>query len=151
MTGSFRKTGTRMAAGLFLLGSTVLNAAGETTEAARAATLPDAGASVVRVCGAFCLVVALFLAGVWLFRNWQKFAIRKNGGAKLALLEAKSLGQRQAIYVVGYQQQRLLLATSPAGVTLISHLPDADEEEPKPGSTSVGFTEVLQHVLSRKQ
>jgi flagellar biogenesis protein FliO len=45
----------------------------------------------------------------------------------LNVLEVKSLGYRQALYVVGYEQQRLLLASSPAGVTMLAALPSADE------------------------
>jgi len=113
--------------------------------------LPNAGASIFRVCGAFVVVVALFLGGVWLFRNWQRLAVRKSGGAKLTLIEVKSLGQRQAIYVVGYQQQRMLLASSPAGVTLLSHLPSAGEAEKTASATNVSFAEALKHVLSQRQ
>jgi flagellar biogenesis protein FliO len=112
--------------------------------------LPNAGASIFRVCGAFVLVVAIFLGGVWLFRNWQRLAVRKNGAAKLNLIEVKSLGQRQAIYVVGYQQQRMLLASSPAGVTLLSHLPSAEETETAAPAQNLSFAEAFQHVLSRK-
>jgi len=115
-----------------------------------ASALPNAGASIFRVCGAFVLVVAFFLGGVWLFKNWQRLALQKNGAAKLNLIEVKSLGQRQAIYVVGYQQQRMLLASSPAGVTLLSHLPAAEEAETVAPPTTLNFAEALQHVLSRK-
>ena len=55
--------------------------------------------------------------------------VKKGGAPRLNVLEVKSLGQRQAIYVVGYEQQRMLLASSPAGVTLFSHLPTAEDEE----------------------
>jgi flagellar biogenesis protein FliO len=113
--------------------------------------LPNAGASIFRVCGAFVLVVALFLGGVWLFRNWQRLAVQNSGGAKLNLIEVKSLGQRQAIYVVGYQQQRMLLASSPAGVTLLSHLPSAGEGEQTPSSTNLNFADALNHVLNQRQ
>jgi len=113
--------------------------------------LPDAGASLFRVLGAFLVVVALFLAGVWLFRNWQRLAVQKSGGAKLNLIEVKSLGQRQAIYLVGYQQQRMLVASSPAGVTLLSHLPSAAEPEQAPSATNLSFSEALKHVLSQRQ
>jgi flagellar biogenesis protein FliO len=112
--------------------------------------LPNTGASIFRLLGAFILVVAIFLAGVWLFRNWQRLALQKGGGAKLNLIEVKSLGQRQAIYVVGYEQQRLLVASSPAGVTLLSHLPDAGAAEKAAPVASLSFTEALQHVLSRR-
>lgn len=117
------------------------------------AALPETGASVVRVFGALVLVIAIFLGGVWLFRNWQRFAIKKGGGAKLNLIEVKSLGQRQALYVVGYQDQRMLLASSPAGITLLSHLPAAEEtakESVPAAAPKMSFSEAFQHVLNRK-
>jgi flagellar biogenesis protein FliO len=113
--------------------------------------LPDAGASIFRFCGAFFVVVAVFLGGVWLFRNWQRLATQKSGGAKLNLIEVKSLGQRQAIYVVGYQQQRMLIASTPAGVTLLSHLPSVSETEKPAVGTNLSFSEALQHVLSNRK
>ena len=113
--------------------------------------LPNVGASICRICGAFAVVVALFLGGVWLFRNWQRLAVQKSGGAKLNLIEVKSLGQRQAIYVVGYQEQRMLLASSPAGVTLLSHLPSAGEKEKTAPPANLSFAEALKHVLSQRQ
>ena len=119
-------------------------------------TLPDTGASILRVLGALALVISLFLGGVWLFCNWQRLAIRKGGAPRLNVLEVKSLGQRQAIYVVGYQQQRILLASSPAGITLLTHLPEEDEAKTATATESVApavrmsFAEAFQHVLSRK-
>ena len=119
--------------------------------------VPDPGASVFRVMGALILVIAIFLGGVWLFRNWQRFTTRRTGGARLNLIEVKSLGQRQTLYVVGYQQQRMLLASTPAGVTLVSHLPEAEEApaaaaaaaEPARAAT-MSFAEAFQQVLGRK-
>jgi len=118
---------------------------------ATTAGLPDAGASLVRVFGALILVIAIFLGGVWLFRNWQRLSTQKTGGVKLSLLEVKSLGQRQSLYVVGYQQQRMLLASSPAGITLVSHLPEAEEAEATVSAPKLSFAEAFQHVLNRKQ
>jgi flagellar protein FliO/FliZ len=120
------------------------------TITAAPSALPDAGASVVRVFGALLLVIALFLGGVWLFRNWQRLTIQKNGGAKLNLIEVKSLGQRQALYVVGYQQQRMLLASTPAGITLVSHLPEAEETKTPEAPPKLSFAEAFQLVLNRK-
>jgi flagellar biogenesis protein FliO len=122
-----------------------------THRAALPSALPDVGASIFRICGAFIVVVALFLVGVWLFRNWQRLAAQKHGGAKLNVIEVKSLGQRHAIYVVGYQEQRMLLASSPAGVAFLSHLPSAGEGEQAPSAASVSFTDALKHVLSQRQ
>jgi flagellar biogenesis protein FliO len=111
--------------------------------------LPDMGASLLRVVGALVLVIAVFLAGVWLFKNWQRLTLRKGATPKLSVLEVRSLGQRQAIYVVGYEQQRLLLASSTAGVTLLSHLPSADAE-PAVAAPKMSFAEAFQQVLARK-
>ena len=114
-------------------------------------TLPDTGASLFRVFGALALVIAIFLAGVWLFKNWQRFAGCRGGEPKLNILEVKSLGQRQALYLVSYEQQRMLLASSPAGVTLISHLPAAMEPEAAVPQVRMSFAEAFQQVLARKQ
>lgn len=121
------------------------------TVSALPGALPDAGASVVRVFGALALVVGIFLGGVWLFKNWQRFTVQKGGGPKLNVLEVRSLGQRQSLYIVGYQQQRMLLAASPAGITLLSHLPAAEEAEAVAPATKVSFAEAFQQVLTRKQ
>lgn len=117
--------------------------------------LPDAGVSLVRVMGALAFVLAIFLGGVWLYRNWQRLA-RKGGHApQLQLLETRALGHRHVLYVVGYQQQRLLLAASPGGVALVSHLPpgDPDEAAPEVATTQVssaGFVQALQQAVQRK-
>ena len=114
-------------------------------------SLPDAGASVLRVFGALLLVLALFFAGVWLFKNWQRFAARQNGTTpKLNVLEVKPLGNRHALYVVGYDRQRMLVASSPAGMTLLSQLPQASEEDPGATVARPAFTDVLQRALGRK-
>jgi len=113
-------------------------------------TAPDMAASVLRMGGALALVVGLFLGGVWLFKNWQRLGIRKGAAPKLNVLEVKSLGQRHAIYVIGYQQQRMLLASSPAGIALLSHLPEAEEEKTAPAAR-LSFAEAFHQVLARKQ
>jgi flagellar biogenesis protein FliO len=113
-------------------------------------SLPDTGSSVLRVFGAFVLVTAIFLAFAWLFRNWQRLSVRKGGAPRLNVIEVKSLGQRHAIYVVGYEQQRMLLASSPGGVTLLSHLPSADEQSAAAPAPQPSFADAFRQVLSRK-
>jgi flagellar biogenesis protein FliO len=130
---------------------------GETQPAAPYATvpggLPDAGYSVLRVFGALMVVISIFFGGIWLFRNWQRVALRKGGAPRLNVIEVRSLGQRHALYVVGYDQQRMLLASSPAGVTLVSHLPAAEEAEAAAAATAVptpSFAVAFQQVFLRK-
>ncbi len=127
-------------------------AAAEGTARPVAATgLPDLGSSLLRLVGALALVLTLFLAGAWLFRNWQRLVRRGGPPLKLNVLEVRPLGQRHALYVVGYERQRLLLAASPAGVSLLSHLPEAAEPETVPvPAPAGGFAAVLRTVRNHR-
>jgi flagellar biogenesis protein FliO len=118
-----------------------------------APVLPDASLSLLRVMGALALVLGLFLGGAWLFKNWQRLSLQHGRTPRLGILETRSLGPRQAVFVVGYERQRFLVAASPAGVNLLSHLPDADAAEaeaaPKTGAP-MSFSQALTQVLKRK-
>ena len=137
-----------IASGTAVLGSRAM-ALAETAASPASPALPDAGFSVLRVFGALLLVLALFLGGVWLFKNWQRVVGQPGGTAKLTVLEVRSLGNRHALYVVGYERQRLLLASSPAGIHLVSPLPEAAADSPS-ATSSPNFVEVFQKVLNRR-
>ena len=130
----------------------------ETTNSAAASsfnpalTTPDVGTSLLRVMGALALVLGIFLAGVWLFRNWQRLAVKGGRTPKLNVLEIRSLGGRQSIYVVGYEQERFLLASSPAGVNFLTHLPSAGNEETgvPEAKPQMPFSRALAQVLKGK-
>ena len=114
--------------------------------------LPQVGLSAIRALGALALVLAVFFGGVWLFRNGQRLAWRKTGAPKLAILETRPLGNRFALYVVGYDQQRMLIGSSPAGISLLSQLPPAAESVPEPvaPAKAASFIQCLQQVMRRK-
>ena len=118
--------------------------------AAPEAVLPDASFSILRVLGALLFVLALFLSGVWLFRRWQVSKPGTSRGPRLEIIEARSLGGRQALYVIGYERERLLISTSPAGVQLLTRLPEGDVMDPAPAATP-GFAAALQQVISRRE
>ena len=105
-----------------------------------------------RVFGALALVIGLFLGGVWLFRNWQR--VTQHGrGPKLNVLETRSLGGRHTLHVIGYEQERFLIAASPGGVNLVSHLPVAVETEAcaaEKTSAAPSFAQALTQVLKGK-
>jgi len=98
------------------------------------AELPSVVPSLVRVSGALALVLAIFFAAVWAARNWRRWASRSTGNAELRILEVRSLGVRQSLVVVSYRRQRMLLAATASGITLLSHLPEVDLE----GDVAVG-------------
>jgi len=105
---------------------------------------------VLRVLGALALVIGLFLGGVWLYRNWQRLPSQHGRAPRLNVLETRSLGGRQALYVVGYEQERFLIASSPAGVNLLSHLPGAENEPPVTATLAPSFAAALAHLLKGK-
>lgn len=117
----------------------------------------DTTGSMIRVMGALGIVFAVFFGGVWLFRNWQRLLVKRGVAPKLNVLEARSIGNRQSIIVVGYGEQRMLIGAAPNGLTLISHLPSeeapqaalASEGSPKPANPS--FAEAFQKVLTGKR
>lgn len=114
----------KIAIGLLAVASTSFGA-----DTVGPAAPPSIGFSVLRTIGALCLVFSLLFGGAWVYRNSSRFAPRRGRAAKLKVLESRSLGHRHSIFVVGYDNQRLLLSTSPTGVTMLTHLPEASGEE----------------------
>jgi flagellar biogenesis protein FliO len=131
-----------------------MTAAGQTTNAVPLASppLPDMGVSLLRVLGALAVVLAVFLGGVWLLRNWQRLVIQRGRVPGLNVLEVRSLGGRHALYVIGYQQERFLIATSPAGVNLVSHLQPPGEEAANTAAAApaASFAQTLTRMLKSK-
>lgn len=142
-----------LVAALLLFGSLEATMAAGTNLVSATPDLPNAAGSVIRMLTGLAFVLALFFGGVWLFKNWQRLSgVRSHG--RLKVLETRSMGPRQGLYVVGYDQQRFLLAASPSGISLISALPEApagmDVIQPVPSPASSPFAQVLQSVLGRK-
>lgn len=151
---SLRPSSAALALALALALGTSASALGQVTNAP-VISLPGpvpVALSFVRVLGALALVLAIFLGGLWLFRNWQRLVLAQGAPPKLNVLEVKSLGQRHALYVVAYEQQRLLLAASPTGVTLLTHLPAAsgEPEITAAGAPPPNFATALLQAVTRK-
>lgn len=109
----------------------------------------EAASAILRVVGALVFVLALFLAGVWLVRHRPFPAGRGSRLGKFQILECRALGARHCLYVAGYEKQRFLLASSPAGVTLLAQLPDAGELANQETVPPVAFRDVIQRLLGR--
>jgi flagellar biosynthetic protein FliO len=134
---------------LFLTLSATLGASA-TAPAAGTLTVPSMGAAVFRMLGALILVLSLFLAAAWFFRNGHRFKNSRGAQRKLQVLEAKPLGPRQAIYVVAYEQQRLLIGATQQGLALLTHLPEGTTPVEEPSLIQVSFGEALMQALGRK-
>jgi flagellar biogenesis protein FliO len=112
---------------LFLLAATAASASA--SEPSVHLDTPSLVFSLCRMIGALALVFALFLGGVWLFRNWQRLTVQRGKTPKLNVLEVRSIGPRHALYVVAYEHQRFLLSSAPTGIAMLTTLPPASAGE----------------------
>jgi flagellar biogenesis protein FliO len=139
--------------GLFCVAVSMPAAAATTnlfSSSLNSSSLPDAGPSLLRVLGALALVLGLFLGGVWLVRNGRFTCLTRGRTARLNVLETRSLGARQALYVVGYGQERFLIGSTPAGINLLSHLASSSESDADLSSqpaANMSFSQALSQVL----
>lgn len=108
------------------------------------------GAALFRMLGSLAIVVAIFFAAAWVFRNMHRFRAQNGPQRKLQVIEARSLGARQALYVVGFEQQRLLIGSTAQGLTLLTHLPDSSAQPDAGRIVPVPFGEALMQALGRK-
>lgn len=92
------------------------------------ADLPSAGVSLLRLIASLSVVLALFFGGVWVFKNWQRMAAVRGPEPRPQVLEGRHRGARQAVHAMGHEQQRFLVASSSAGVTLPTHLPEGEAQ-----------------------
>ena len=123
-----------MLAGLALAAAPLLSQAAGTNDLTNTITpSPEIGESLLRVFGALVVVIALFLGAAWLFRNWQQLPIGQKRKSRIQIVEAKSVGNRQTIFIVNCQGHQLLLGSSPAGIQMLRELdPELPEEAGKP-------------------
>lgn len=150
-------TGLRWRGGVSLIGLALLSGSATSlcAEAAAAALpplpTPQLGSSIFRMLGALAIVFAVFLGGLWLLRNWQRLVAAKGRAPRLNVHEVKSLGHRHALYVVGYDQQRMLLSSSPTGVTMLTLLPPETDSVVKEESIvpEGRFLDSLQQAMAR--
>jgi flagellar biogenesis protein FliO len=125
-------------------------AAGIATNGPALPTLPPDNLleTLLRITGAFVLVIAVFVFGAWFLRKSRFLSLYQGSQAQLKVLESKSLGYRSTLLVVGYYHHRFLVAVTATGVNLLSPLPDAQKTESAPPQQT--FSEHLNALQDRK-
>jgi flagellar protein FliO/FliZ len=119
-------------------------------EAPKFAATPSVTVSILRMLGSLVFVAGLFLIAAWVFKNGFRLKGMAGAPRKLQVLEARSLGPRQAVYVVGYESQRMLIGSTPNGLSLLSHLPEGTPIQENERIVPVSFREALFQALGRK-
>ena len=114
---------------------------------------PNLGGSFLRMCGSLAIVFAVLVGIRWGLKHWQGAALLRKT-PKLKVLESKAVGARQALLVVGYNHERMLLASTPQGITLLSRLPEEQEAEivpmPEQRQGQTPFATALMEVIATR-
>ena len=84
---------------------------------------------MLRLIGGLFLVIAVFLGVVWFFKKSSFFRLYHGAPAQLKILESRSLGYRNTLFVIAYCQHRFLVSVSATGASLLASLPDAPASE----------------------
>jgi flagellar biogenesis protein FliO len=112
---------------------------------------PSLTVTLLRLIGGLLVVFGLFLGGIWLLKRAPMMVGKRGDTRKLQVVEMRSLAPRQALYVIGYEQQRFLLASTPTGVSLLTALPDASAAEAAPAAPATGnFTDALLQAIQKQ-
>ena len=80
----------------------VISAGSTMTNAVLGSGKPDSVStfgSILRLGGSLLIVLGVLLAVVWLLRQWQRIAAKTGPLASLRLIESRSLGSKQALYL----------------------------------------------------
>jgi flagellar biogenesis protein FliO len=106
--------------------------------------------SILRLLGAFIFVVALFLIGVWVFKNWRGLVFKNVKKSNLKVVEVKHIGNRQALFVVGYNRKRMLLGVTSSTINFLSELPDDEDAQNEPAADNPSITSILNKISGVK-
>ena len=89
--------------------------------------------SLLQLLGMLLLVLGVFGAFAWAVKRWKLLPQLRGGQSHLQILEVRSLGQRNSLFVVEYRGRRLLIGSGNNGPRLLSALPDDGPHETSKG------------------
>ena len=134
----------------------ILSPSGSLTNALGAPHSGSVAESLGRMMGALALVFAVLIGALWIYRRWQHLLQQRAPASGLRVVEAKNLGQRSAVCVVGYRHQRFLVGVSPSGVSLLSPLdpdpavaPGGTPETPSSPGSDADHGSSFQRILEK--
>ena len=86
---------------------------------------PTSGPSLWRTLGSLAVVLALIVAGWFVFRRHLGGRMGPAGRRQVALLEATRVGSRQSVLLVQVGAKKFLLAATPERITLVADVTEA--------------------------
>ena len=90
----------------------------------------EAGPSGWRALGSMLLVLGLAGGGLWAFRKWGAGKFPGSGGNRLRIEETLALGDRRFVSILKVDDERFLIALSPASVSLMTRLDNVEAGGP---------------------
>ena len=100
--------------------------------------------SLLQLLGMLLLVLGVFGASAWAVKRWKLLPQLRGGQNHLQILEVRSLGQRNSLFVVEYRGRRLLIGSGNNGPRLLSALPDDGPNATSEGKGDSETGEVLE-------
>ena len=100
--------------------------------------------SLLQLLGMLLLVLGVFGAFAWAVKRWKLLPQLRGGQKHLQILEVRSLGQRNSLFVVEYRGRRLLIGSGNSGPRLLSALPDDGPLATSEGKDDSKIDEVLE-------
>lgn len=97
-----------------------------------------------RMLGYVVLFGALAVSGFYFFKNGFSFNLnRSNEQKRLQILEMRSLGNRQFLLVVGYEDQKFLLGVTPGKIDYLCALDS-------PAGSTRDFSSLMEDVVKKE-
>lgn len=104
----------------------------------QAAAQREAGPSGWRALGSMVLVLGLAGGGLYAFRRWGAGKFPGSGGNRLRVEETLALGDRRFVSILKVDDERFLIALSPANVTLMTRLDNVEAGGPQDFAEALG-------------
>jgi len=98
----------------------------------------EAGPSGWRALGSMVLVLGLAGGGLYAFRRWGAGKFPGSGGNRLRVEETLALGDRRFVSILKVDDERFLIALSPANVTLMTRLDNVEAGGPQDFAEALG-------------
>ncbi len=104
---------------------------------------------LIQVSGALLGIIVLILAAAWVVKRVMPGAMRNQPASGLKVSASASLGARERVVIVNFEDARLVLGVTAQQVTLLHKLPPASAENQPPQAAAPEFASLMKNMLKR--
>ena len=108
----------------------------------------DMLAAWLRMFGALITVLGIFFIGVFMFRKYGGALQNKTSQGHLKVLEYRALNQKNSVYVIDYQGESFLVATSQQGSPVLAPIRGENKSEQTLNLQDDGFKDEIRKAMN---